>query len=256
VLQGDTLAPYLFIIALDYALRKVLNGKEEELGFHLRKRKSRRIWPECITDLDFADDIALISEQINQAQTMLERVESAAAEVGIIANPKKTKVMVYNTPDQVEITSDGTVLEVVNELSYLGSLVSSSAADIKQRIALACTACNKISKIWKSSLPRKIKTRLFRSTFESVLLYGSEAWTLPKQLAKKIDGCYTRLLRSALGLSWKVHVANEVLYGELPNVTVSLYLFTNICFFDSYKFMIICNQNKHFSKNGREVPFL
>ena len=33
VLQGETLSPYLFIIVLDYALRKATNGHEEELGF-------------------------------------------------------------------------------------------------------------------------------------------------------------------------------------------------------------------------------
>ena len=33
VLQGDTLAPFLFIIALDYALRLAINGREEEMGF-------------------------------------------------------------------------------------------------------------------------------------------------------------------------------------------------------------------------------
>ena len=30
VLQGDTLAPYLFIIALDYALSKAIDGREED----------------------------------------------------------------------------------------------------------------------------------------------------------------------------------------------------------------------------------
>ena len=40
VLQGDTLAPYLFIIVLDYALRKAINCREEELGFCLKKRRS------------------------------------------------------------------------------------------------------------------------------------------------------------------------------------------------------------------------
>ena len=91
MLQGDTLAPYLFIIALDYALGKTINGKEEELGFQIRRRQSRRIPPECITDLDVADDIALISEHVKQAQKLLNRVESAAAAIGLIANPKKPK---------------------------------------------------------------------------------------------------------------------------------------------------------------------
>ena len=66
VLHGDKLAPYLFIIVLDYALRKALQGGEEELGFCLKKRQSRRVSPEMITDLDFAGDIALLSEQIQQ----------------------------------------------------------------------------------------------------------------------------------------------------------------------------------------------
>ena len=45
VLQGDTLAPYLFVIALDYALRMAIDGKEEQLGFQLTRRQSRRIGP-------------------------------------------------------------------------------------------------------------------------------------------------------------------------------------------------------------------
>ena len=43
VLQGDTLAPYLFAIVLDYAMRKAISGFEEELGFKLVKRRSRRL---------------------------------------------------------------------------------------------------------------------------------------------------------------------------------------------------------------------
>ena len=54
----------------------------------------------CITDLDFADDIALISEQVKQVQTLLNRVESAEAAIGLIANPKKTKVITFNCPSE------------------------------------------------------------------------------------------------------------------------------------------------------------
>ena len=35
ILQGDTLAPFLFIVVLDYVLRKVLQGNEKRLGFTL-----------------------------------------------------------------------------------------------------------------------------------------------------------------------------------------------------------------------------
>ena len=59
VLQGDTLAPFLFIIALDYALRCAINDREEELGFTLKRRASQRVSAKMITDLDFADGISL-----------------------------------------------------------------------------------------------------------------------------------------------------------------------------------------------------
>ena len=33
VLQGDTLAPFLFVITLEYAMRQAIDGHKEELGF-------------------------------------------------------------------------------------------------------------------------------------------------------------------------------------------------------------------------------
>ena len=57
VLQGDTLAPYLFIIVLDYVVRNLDQGKN--LGFTLREQLSRRYPAEILTDADFADDLAL-----------------------------------------------------------------------------------------------------------------------------------------------------------------------------------------------------
>ena len=101
VQQSETLPSYLFII-FGCAVGKTLNGMEEELGYQIRRRQSKRIPPECITDLDFADDIMLISEQIKQAQTLLDRVESETADFGLMANPKKIKVMTFNCPKKLD----------------------------------------------------------------------------------------------------------------------------------------------------------
>ena len=57
VLLGDTLAPCIFIICLDYVLRKALD-KNNELGFALAKRKSKRDPAMKITDADYADNLA------------------------------------------------------------------------------------------------------------------------------------------------------------------------------------------------------
>ena len=52
VLQGDTLASFLFIIVLDYVLRNAIDGNKEELGFTVQPRKSRRHPKQVLTDLE------------------------------------------------------------------------------------------------------------------------------------------------------------------------------------------------------------
>ena len=52
VLQGDTLAPYLFIICLDYVLRGSVD-KIKENSFKLTKERSRRYPTKTITDTDY-----------------------------------------------------------------------------------------------------------------------------------------------------------------------------------------------------------
>ena len=60
VLQGDTLAPYLFIICLDYVLRTSID-KIKENGFKLTKERSRRYTVKTITNADYTNDIALLA---------------------------------------------------------------------------------------------------------------------------------------------------------------------------------------------------
>ena len=77
VLQGDTLAPYLFIICLDYVLRTSID-KIRENGFELTKKRSRRYPAKTITNVDYADDIAILANTPNQAETLLHSLERAS----------------------------------------------------------------------------------------------------------------------------------------------------------------------------------
>jgi hypothetical protein len=219
VLQGDTLAPYLFIIALDYALKRAIDGKEEELGFTVIPRKSRRIGPVTKTDFDFADDIALVSNTAEQAQALLHRVEVECRKIGLRLNAKKTEIMSYNTGAPKIKTLDETVLTTVEDFKYLGSHLRDTKDDIKVRKALAWQALHSMKRIWKSSLNQEIKRRLFIVTVETVLLYGCEAWTLTTREENRLDGSYTRMLRMALNVSWKDKISNETLYGNIPRLT-------------------------------------
>ena len=223
VLQGDTLAPFLFAIVLDYAMRQAIHGKEEELGFKLDRRRSRRHPPTVVTDTDFADDIALITEEINQAQELLTRVEVESGKIGLHLNAKKTEIMHYNQIDPCPVLAkDGSTIKTVENFKYLGAWMHSSRKDFAVRKALAWSACHKLLKVWKSDLNRKIKERLFLATVESVLLYGSETWTIDKTFCKRLDGCYTRMLRMAMNISWKQKLTNKQLYQTLPPVSTKV----------------------------------
>ena len=108
VLQGDTLAPFLFVITLDYALRKAINGKEADLGFTL---SAGRHPAKALADLDFADDTVLLSDDITRAQTLLTLVEREYLKIGLTSNAKKIKVMSVNLPLTALQSANGIPLE-------------------------------------------------------------------------------------------------------------------------------------------------
>ena len=116
-------------------------------------------------------------------------------------------------------TRSGNPIKEVDNFKYLGAWAQSSEKDFNVRKALAWSACHDLKKIWSSTLPRKLKVHFFSATVEHVLTHGSETWTLTKTLQKQLDGCYTRMLRMALNISWKQKLTNEQLYQDLPPIS-------------------------------------
>ena len=159
--QGDMLAPYLFIICLDYVLRTLID-KIREKGFKLTKKRSRRCSAKTITDADYTDDIALLANTPNQAKTLLHSLEQAAAGIGFYVNAHKTEYMCYN--------QTGDISTLVDKFTYLGSSISSTEKDIDIRLTKAWTAINRLSIIWKSDLADKMKCSFFLAAAVSILL--------------------------------------------------------------------------------------
>ena len=174
VLQGNTLAPFLFIIVLDYAMRSAIQGREEELGFELEPKKSRRYPATILIDLSYSYDIALVSHDVCQAQKLLTCVEEEAEKLVYInayINAKKTEIMAYNQIKPVILhTKCKTVIKVVDNFKHLGAWMAISLKDFEVRKAIAWKACHKLKQIWKSTMNRKLKIRIFRATIETILL--------------------------------------------------------------------------------------
>ena len=95
VLQGHTLAPFLFVICLDYVLRTSIE-KVKENGFELTKKRSRRYSAETITDADYADHIAILENTPAQAETLLYCLERAGRGMGLPVNAHKMEYMCLN----------------------------------------------------------------------------------------------------------------------------------------------------------------
>ena len=160
VLQGDTLAPYLFIICLNYELRTSIY-KIRKNGFELTKKKSRKYPAKTITDADYADAIAIQANTPNQAETLLHNLERAA--------------MCYSQTGAIS-TQNGTFMKLADKFTYLESSVSSTEKDIDTRLTKAWTAIDKLPIILKSNLTDKMKGSFFQAAVVSILLYGCTTW--------------------------------------------------------------------------------
>ena len=71
-------------------------------------------------------------------------------------------------------------------------------------------------------LTDKMKRSFFQAGVTSIVLYGCTSWTLTKRLEKKLDGNYTRMLRTILNKSWRQHPTGHQLYGHLPPITKTI----------------------------------
>ena len=95
ILQGDTLAPYLFVIVVDYLLRQSIDPLKSK-GIDIKPSKTSREKDKYLTDLDYAEDIALTAMLLQDAQDLLSSLEDASAKVGLFLNAKKTEYMSIN----------------------------------------------------------------------------------------------------------------------------------------------------------------
>ena len=220
VLQGETRAPYLFIICLDYVLKTSID-KIRENGFEITKERSRRYPAKTIIDADYADDLVILVNTPKQAETLLHSLERAAEGIGLHVNAHKTEYMCYNRTDNIS-TLEEISLKLVDMLTYLESSISSTEKDIDTRLTKAWTASVRLSIIWKSDLTDKMKRSLFQTAVVSILLYECTTWTLTKRLEKKLDSSYTRMLRAILNKSWQQHPTRHQLYGHLPPITKTI----------------------------------
>ena len=139
-------------------------------------------------------------------------MESASKSIGLFLNPSKTNISASNSVH----SSSGSQIEKVDDFKCIGSYTNSQQ---QCRKAQAWAAVHAIDKVWRAHICRLIKLKIFRTTVESILIYGCDSWSLTQTLENSLDGTYTRMLWKTLNVSWHHHMTNQELYGSLPRIT-------------------------------------
>ena len=203
VRQGCILSPFLFLIVMDFVMRKTTDGHDFGIVWGQKK----------LADLDFADDLALLCHTQQALQDMTNRLHVCGKKVGLRISGEKTKVMTVGARTTSPITLEGQNIEKVDKFQYLGSYLSENGdveVDIRARLGKASSVFQRLRPIWKcSTIKEDVKLRLYSSIVVPTGIYASETWKTTNKINKMIDVFHRRCLRSILGISWRDHITND-----------------------------------------------
>ena len=221
VLQGDTLAPYLFIICLDYVLRTSIN-KIKENSFDLIKKR-RRSYPQNNYRRRLRRWHSYSGKYTRPSRNPTAYSGTGCCRIGLHVNSHKTEYMCLNQTGDIS-TLSGSSLKLLDKevVSHQGSSVLSTEKDSETMLTKAWTAIDKPLVIWMSELTDKLKRSFFKVAVVSILLYGSTTWTLTKCMEKKLDSNYIRMLRAILNKSRRQHPTKHQLYGHRLPITKTI----------------------------------
>ena len=207
VRQGCLLSPFMFLLAIDWIMKTSTDQKRNGIQWTLWKQ---------LDDLDFADDLALLSHTQQQMQEKTNIVAENSARLGLNINRGKSKVFKINASNETPITVQGEALEEVDSFTYLGSILDKHGgtdADVRTRIGKARAAFKQLSNVWGSSeISIATKIRLFNTLIKPILLYGAETWRTTVTTMKKIQVFINTCLRRILKIRWPNKISNEELW--------------------------------------------
>ena len=113
--QRCVMSGFLLLLALDWIMRKTTADKRRGIRWNLTT---------VLEDLDFADDIALLSSKFNDLREKTGRLTEEEARVGLKLNARKCKTLrTEYASNRESIVVNGEEVEDVVEFAYLGATV-------------------------------------------------------------------------------------------------------------------------------------
>ena len=215
VKQGCVMSGFIFIIVVDWVMRNTNNTK----------RGLRWKFSSVLEDLEYADDIALLSSRFCDMQDKTDQLDRNASAVGLSINTMKTKTMRMNCKWVEPVKIRDVDVEDVDTFTYLGAVLNKHGGakeDISRRLALARGAFASLRPLWRSSkYSTKTKLKIFNSNVIAVLLYGAEMWRLTSVDAERLNIFHRKGLRRILGVFWPNRMSNNDLYSKTGTTQIS-----------------------------------
>lgn len=137
ICQKCVMSALLFNLAIDWVMRKNTEDKARRIRWTLYS---------TIEDLDYADDLALLSHMHLQEKT--NRLQHFRQQSGLEINNNETNVMPINANKPEEITIQGQVLDNTDNFTYLYHNGETSK-DIQNRNYKAQTTFIRLNPNWK-----------------------------------------------------------------------------------------------------------
>ena len=212
VKQGCVMSGFLFLLVIDWIMRKTTADKARGIRWNFNT---------VLEDLDFADDIALLSSKFSDLDEKTQKLTTEAERIGMKLNPKKCKTLrSQQTKNKELITLYDQKIEDVDKFTYLGAVMDKEgggSCDIKNRIQKARGTFHRLRNIWYArGIGRKTKIHLYKSLVRPVLLYGCETWKLTNIEEKKLNTVEHQCLRKILKIRWQSKTSNKTV-NEIAN---------------------------------------
>ena len=135
------ISPWLFVISLIYVLRTSIDWKQE-YSLTMEKARSRRYPEQTITDVNYANDIAILANTPTHAESLLHSLEKVAGGIGLHKNADKTGYMCFKKNQRGDIsTSNGVSLKLMDN----STCAWSTENDINTCPAKAWTTIDRLS---------------------------------------------------------------------------------------------------------------
>ncbi|KAL0175752.1 hypothetical protein M9458_028082, partial [Cirrhinus mrigala] len=202
--QGCVMSALLFNLAIDWVMRRTTEDGARGIRWTLFY---------SLEDLDFADDLALLSHTHQHMQEKTNRLNTFARQVGLKISQRKTEVMTLNIDSPAPVKVDGKELPTTKSFTYLGSIVRQDGGagnDIQSRLNKARTVFMTLNNVWRSSqYSVYTKLRIYQSCVLSALLYGSECWRMTEGDLNKLSTFHTTSLRKILRIFWPRKISNH-----------------------------------------------